>query len=322
MCECIFCHKEKNITDFVYEDELVMAFMDMDPINEGHVLLVPKQHYFDVDEMPDDLLAHLMIISKKIVAALKEIYSPNGYTIMQNGGEFNDIGHYHLHIFPRYSEDGFGWTYGSGEKAVNSEIAERIRDVLLFQTSQEMFGQDGVYSVDRYLNEMENYMLYELATKQELREIYDVVQQTIKAIYPKYYPTEVVDFFSELHSEDAILKDIENGYVSVLKVDGEIIATGCFVENHITRVYVLPEYQKKGYGTFIVKNIESQIAKKFNSAYLDASLPAAALYEKLGYKTTKHEKYPVENEVILTYEIMEKELHKGASLLTEVGNAE
>ncbi len=65
MCECVFCHREKITTEFVYEDELVMAFMDMDPINEGHVLLAPKQHYLDVDEMPDDLLAHLMIISKK-----------------------------------------------------------------------------------------------------------------------------------------------------------------------------------------------------------------------------------------------------------------
>ena len=127
MCECVFCHKEQIITDFVYEDALVMAFMDMEPINEGHVLLVPKQHYMDVDEIPDELLAHLMIVSKKIVAALKEIYHPDGYSIMQNGGEFNDVGHYHMHIFPRYAGDGFGWTYGSEEKNVNSEIAERIR---------------------------------------------------------------------------------------------------------------------------------------------------------------------------------------------------
>lgn len=96
MCECVFCNKESIITDFVYEDELVMVFMDMEPINEGHVLLVPKQHYLDADEIPDELLAHLMIVSKKIVAALKEIYHPNGYSIMQNGGEFNDVGHYHM----------------------------------------------------------------------------------------------------------------------------------------------------------------------------------------------------------------------------------
>jgi diadenosine tetraphosphate (Ap4A) HIT family hydrolase len=100
--ECVFCHREKIITDFIYEDEIVIAFMDMDPINEGHVLLVPKQHYLDVDEMPDEVLSHLMIVSKKIVAALKAVYRPDGYSIMQNGGKFNDVGHYHLHIFPRY----------------------------------------------------------------------------------------------------------------------------------------------------------------------------------------------------------------------------
>ena len=49
---------------------------------------------------------------------------------MQNGGEFNDVGHYHMHIFPRYIEDGFGWSYDSEEKAVNAEIAERIRKQL------------------------------------------------------------------------------------------------------------------------------------------------------------------------------------------------
>ena len=153
-------------------------------------------------------------------------------------------------------------------------------------------------------------MLYELAKTQELNEIYEVVQHTIKTVYPKYYPKEVVDFFSTLHSKEVIAKDIENGCVGVLKQEGRIVATGCFVENHITRVYVLPEYQKKGYGTFIINTIEKEIAAKYDKAYLDASLPAATLYEKLGYITTKHEKYPVENDVILAYEVMEKKLCK------------
>lgn len=91
-------------------------------------MLVPKEHYLDVDEIPNEILSHLMIISKKIVSALKEIYKPNGYSIMQNGGEFNDVGHYHLHIFPRYIGDGFGWTYGEDEKDVNAKIAKRIKD--------------------------------------------------------------------------------------------------------------------------------------------------------------------------------------------------
>ncbi len=155
-------------------------------------------------------------------------------------------------------------------------------------------------------------MIYELAKEEDLQAVYDVVQHTIRTIYPKYYPAEVVDFFCEHHSKAAILNDIKNGYVSVLKIDENIVGTGCFEDNHITRVYVLPEHQKKGYGTFIIKNLEARISKKYDKAYLDASLPAAALYEKLGYSTVKHERYPVKNGVVLVYEVMEKELNKAS----------
>ena len=124
---CIFCDKNNISTEFVYEDDQVMAFLDFDPINEGHVLLVPKEHYLDVDEMPDELLSHLMLVSKKIAKAIKETYSPDGYSIMQNGGEFNDIGHYHLHIFPRFKGDGFGWTTGEGKKSCGKEVAAKLR---------------------------------------------------------------------------------------------------------------------------------------------------------------------------------------------------
>lgn len=127
MSECIFCSRERIKTDFVYEDDRVMAFLDMDPINEGHVLLVPKVHYLDADEMPDELLTHLTLVSKRLVAAIKAAYGPDGYSVMQNGGTFNDIGHYHMHIFPRYKGDGFGWRFGNGAKAVNADVAGRIR---------------------------------------------------------------------------------------------------------------------------------------------------------------------------------------------------
>ena len=122
-------------------------------------------------------------------------------------------------------------------------------------------------------------MIYELATIEELQAVYDLVQHTIKTVYPKYYPAEVVVFFWELHCKEAIKRDIENGYVSVLKIDGNIIGTGCFADNHITRVYVLSEPQKMGYGTFIIK----------------------------------HERYSVESGVILACEVMEKELHKAST---------
>ena len=131
--ECIFCNKERLNPIIVYEDELVLAFMDTDPINEGHILLIPKEHCIDVDEIPDEVLTHLMLISKRIVTALKDIYKPDGYSIMQNGGEFNDIGHYHLHIFPRYKGDGFGWTYAENTVSVNAEIADMIKEKLAEQ---------------------------------------------------------------------------------------------------------------------------------------------------------------------------------------------
>lgn len=151
-------------------------------------------------------------------------------------------------------------------------------------------------------------MTYELAVMENLQDIYDVVQRTIQTIYPKYYPADVVALFCGLHCKEAIAKDIGNGSVGILKADGRIVATGCFVENHITRVYVLPEYQKRGLGTQIMKTLETRIGEAYDSVYLDASLPAAALYEKLGFHTVKHERYPVENGVVLVYEIMEKSL--------------
>ena len=151
-------------------------------------------------------------------------------------------------------------------------------------------------------------MIYKLAEEKDLQDIYNVVQQTIKAIYPKYYPAEVVKFFSELHSREAIMQDISNGHVSVLKVDNKVVGTGSFIENHITRVYVLPEFQGKGYGSFIMQCLEDTISKKYNAVLLDASLPASHLYEQRGYHTIRHEKWNVENDVVLVYEVMEKEL--------------
>ena len=84
-------------------------------------------------------------------------------------------------------------------------------------------------------------MIYKLATKENVQDVYNIVQHTIKTIYPKYYPAEVVDFFCELHNKDAIAKDIENGHVKILEVDDKMIATGCFVENGVVLVYEIME---------------------------------------------------------------------------------
>ncbi len=125
---CLFCKIGKGELPCysVYEDDQVKAFLDIDPINEGHVLLIPKEHYLDADEIPEELLTHLMLVSRRLIKAIKETYHPEGYSMMQNGGEFNDIGHYHLHIFPRYNSDGFGWTASDKESSYTNEIAQNI----------------------------------------------------------------------------------------------------------------------------------------------------------------------------------------------------
>ena len=109
---CIFCEiAAKTVPSrIVYENESVLAFLDHDPISTGHVLVIPKQHYAELDEIPPALLTGLMTTVQKLSRALKTVYSPDGITIMQNGGIFNDTGHFHIHLFPRYRNDGFSFT--------------------------------------------------------------------------------------------------------------------------------------------------------------------------------------------------------------------
>lgn len=151
-------------------------------------------------------------------------------------------------------------------------------------------------------------MKYINATLENAEQIYELVQDTIKTIYPRYYPQEVVDFFCRLHSIKNIVEDIEDGRVGVLLKDSKIVGTGSYRDNHITRVYVSPNCQGKGYGSYIMNCLENKISQGYDVACLDSSLPASSMYEHRGYKTVKHEKYSLENDVILVYEIMEKQL--------------
>ncbi|MGL4992324.1 MAG: HIT family protein [Sarcina sp.] len=130
--ECLFCKiaNKKLSAHIVYEDTDIISFLDIDPINEGHILIVPKKHYLDIDEIPNELLYKIMLLSKKISIALKKAYTPDGYSIMQNGGKFNDIGHYHMHIFPRYLNDEFNWTFSDKQHNVNIQIAKKLKKVL------------------------------------------------------------------------------------------------------------------------------------------------------------------------------------------------
>lgn len=151
-------------------------------------------------------------------------------------------------------------------------------------------------------------MEYITATSDMADAVYRVLHTAIKTVYPKYYPQEVVGFFCRHHSKEHILDGIASGNVGVLADGNVIIGTGCFDGNHITGVYVLPFYQKQGCGSQIMNCLESEIAKAYDTAVLDASLPAVCLYEHRGYKTVGHGIYELANDVKLVYEIMEKKL--------------
>ena len=128
---CVFCGiiNKQTPAHTVYENEQLISFLDIDPIHEGHVLIVPKQHVDSIDKLSDDTLTNVMSVAKKIVVALREVYGNQGYSIMQNGGKYCDFGHAHFHVFPRYDNDGFGWTYPEEESEYSEQVAKKIRDV-------------------------------------------------------------------------------------------------------------------------------------------------------------------------------------------------
>lgn len=149
-------------------------------------------------------------------------------------------------------------------------------------------------------------MNFRKAAPEDLRTVTDIVQRTVVEVYPKYYPKEAVDFFRQIHCRENIAGDIEEGRVGVLEVGGAIVGTGSRDGQHITRVYVLPEYQGNGYGGYILGELEKEISGKYSRIVLDASLPACRFYESRGYRTVRHEEAKCEGNVVLVYDVMEK----------------
>ena len=145
---------------------------------------------------------------------------------------------------------------------------------------------------------------------EDAEHICSLVQSTIKKVYPRYYAKEAVDFFCKLHSVEAIIKDIEQGSVKILLKGDKIVATGSRTGNHITRVFVVPEEQGRGFGTLIMNKLESEIAEEgFQIAHLETSLPAKDFYERAGYIVVQREEIELDGKNnVLKYEVMEKTL--------------
>ena len=114
--DCIFCKIIKgDIPSYtVYEDDDFKAFLDINPITNGHVLLVPKTHYKDLFEIPEEMIMKIYKAVLKINDKLKDKLDMEGLTLIQNNGLGQDVKHYHLHLVPRYPHDDI--KYLSNEK--------------------------------------------------------------------------------------------------------------------------------------------------------------------------------------------------------------
>jgi histidine triad (HIT) family protein len=103
---CIFCKivRRQSPASYVYEDERVIAVLDIWPLNEGHTLVIPKRHYKTVYEVPDEEVAHLYKVVKKVALAVKRAVGAEGISITQHNGKAagQDVFHVHVHVIPRY----------------------------------------------------------------------------------------------------------------------------------------------------------------------------------------------------------------------------
>ncbi len=135
--DCIFCKivaGEIPCTK-VFEDELVLAFMDISPLNKGHVLVVPKEHFGTVLEMTAPLYGHCASVLCTLAKAAQKALEPDGINFMQlNGKAANQmVPHVHMHLVPRWEGDGLtisAWEPQPGDQDAIRDVRDRIIAVL------------------------------------------------------------------------------------------------------------------------------------------------------------------------------------------------
>ena len=128
---CIFCAiAAGEIPSFkVYEDEFVLAYLDINPFTEGHTLVIPKNHSQGLVDTDDATLATVIARVRKVAAHLKSALPCDGFNILQNNGEAagQTVPHLHFHIVPRYGKDPIAFESHPGDMAHLKELAEKIR---------------------------------------------------------------------------------------------------------------------------------------------------------------------------------------------------
>ncbi|QYR22315.1 HIT family protein [Paenibacillus sp. sptzw28] len=88
------------------------------------LLILPKGHYHNVDDLDEITANEIMKASRLLASLLNSHFQPDGVTILQNNGKFNDLNHYHMHIFPRYESDGFAWVEPSDSTNAKGRLKE------------------------------------------------------------------------------------------------------------------------------------------------------------------------------------------------------
>lgn len=148
-----------------------------------------------------------------------------------------------------------------------------------------------------------------IATLSNLCEIYNLVEITIKTIYPMYYNKKIVEFFLKLHNKENILIDINNNRTYILVDNNKLIGTGSFLENHISRVFILPEYQNQGYGSKIMDFLENKIKLNYDYSVLESSIPSKEFYKNRNYEKLDKKSMLINNGLGFSFDVLKKNLN-------------
>lgn len=146
-----------------------------------------------------------------------------------------------------------------------------------------------------------------IACLDDFNRVKEITQTTIKQVYPMYYPAGAVDFFLKHHSDEHIREDISVGKVYILKDADAVVGTVTISEDSINRLFVLPEYQHKGYGRALLDFAEKKGLESFDHVQIDASFPAKRIYKLRGYKEIEYNIIETENGDYLCYDVMRLE---------------
>ncbi len=108
--DCIFCKLANGVfeTNKIYEDDDFTVILDAGPANRGHALIIPKEHYANIYELPEDIAGKAFILAGKLAKHMTDKLGCDGFNIVQNNGEAagQTVFHFHIHLIPRFKGDG------------------------------------------------------------------------------------------------------------------------------------------------------------------------------------------------------------------------